>query len=329
MTDNIVVVGAGAFGTALALSGLRTGANVSLYIRDEETATILKEDRVNHRYLPGVSLPEKLEIITNFEAVTKADFVLLVTPTKGVFETVSALRSHLNPMVPLIICSKGIDLQTQSLITDVLSSLVSNPLAVLSGPSFAIDIAHNLPVAVMLAAENIELATELSRKLRHDRFRCYASDDRIGVQIGGAFKNVLAIASGIVAGKLMGQSAQAALLARGLAEMSRFGCHLGGHQETFMGLAGVGDLILTGSSPTSRNYSLGFQMGQGKTLDEILQNRVGVTEGVTTSLAIYELAKSRKIYTPIVDAVYHLLHNKGKLDITIESLLSRQSDTEF
>lgn len=332
MSIRITVVGAGAFGTALALSCLKTGACVSLVTRRPEIADELRRTRRNQRYLKDISLPETLEISSDLEILGGADLILLATPAQSAPDSVSLLIPHISLSVPLVICAKGIHLEKQALLTDVIRPLLPNPLAVLSGPSFAIEVAQNLPVAVMLAAQTMEEATTISRQLRHDRFRCYATDDLVGVQVGGAVKNVIAIASGIVAGKELGQSAQAALLSRGLAEMMRIGQKLGGRQETLMGLSGVGDLILTGSSMTSRNYSLGFQMGQGRSLENILAERAGVTEGLATSSAVYKLGKKfplEIIYTPIIDAVYDLLHNKISLEQTIEMLLSRQSDTEF
>ncbi len=328
----IIIVGAGAFGTALALSCLRTGASVSLVARRPEIADELRGTRQNQRYLKNIQLPEALEISSDFEILGGADLILLATPTQSASDSVRRFIPYLSQSVPLVICAKGIHLENQTLLTDTIRPLISNPLAVLSGPSFASEMAQNLPVAVMLAAQTVEEATVISRQLRHDRFRCYATDDLVGVQVGGAIKNVIAIASGIVAGKELGQSAQAALLSRGLAEMMRIGQKLGGRRETLMGLSGVGDLILTGSSINSRNYSLGFHMGQGRSLEDILAGRAGVTEGFATCSAVYKLGKKSPtdtIYTPIIDAVYDLLHNKVSLEQTIETLLSRQSDMEF
>lgn len=332
MSLSIVVVGAGAFGTALALSCLKTGARVSLLARRPEMAENLLRDRMNKRYLKNIPLPELLTISSNPEILAEADLILLATPAQSMIESITWLKPFLKIVTPLVICAKGLHLERQALLSDVVKSVISNPLAILSGPSFAIEMAQNLPVAVMIAAQTLGEATQISRLLRHDRFRCYATDDMAGVQVGGAVKNVIAIASGIVAGRLLGQSAQAALLSRGLAEITRIGCQMGGRQETFMGLAGVGDLILTGSSMLSRNYSLGFEIGTGRFLEDVLGERHGVTEGVSTSSAVYQMGKKaskERIYTPIIDAVYFLLHNRVSLEDTIDTLLSRQSDTEF
>lgn len=332
MTLNISIVGAGAFGTALALSSLKTGARVTLLTRRPEMAEDLSRNRMNQRYLKDSNLPDSLFISSNPEVLQESDLILLATPAQSMDESVVGLRPFFKSMTPLVICAKGIHLEQKALLSNVLRPLVSNPLAILSGPSFAIEMAQNLPVAVMIAAETLETATQISHQLRHDRFRCYATDDMIGVQVGGAVKNVIAIASGIVAGRKLGQSAQAALLSRGLVEMTRIGLSLGARRETFMGLSGVGDLILTGSSMTSRNYSLGHEIGMGRSLEEILSERIGVIEGIATSSAVYFMGRKSiagKIYTPIIDAVYHLLHTKISLEETIDTLLSRQSDTEF
>jgi glycerol-3-phosphate dehydrogenase (NAD(P)+) len=326
------VVGAGAFGTALALSCLRSGAAVTLFVRRQELADDLLRNRTNETYLKGIPLPEELHITGNLVDLETVDLILLAVPAQKTPEMIDWINPHLNPSIPLVICSKGIHLETRRLLSDVIQSMIPNRLSVLSGPSFALELAQNLPTAVMIASQDLEEARSIARFLRHDRLRCYATDDRIGVQVAGASKNVIAIASGIVEGKNLGHNAQAALLSRGLAEMMRLGVALGGRGETFMGLAGVGDLFLTGSSRMSRNYSLGIDIGKGKSLSEILGGRLTVTEGVATGAALYHLGKSfpgQRPYTPIIDAVYHLLYEGKGLEETIQDLLSRQSDREF
>lgn len=329
MNHKIVVVGAGAFGTALSLSCLHTGAAVHLLTRSAEQATELTQSQHNHKYLDGIALPAELKITADPACLRTADLILLVTPAQKTIESLNAIKAHMAETTPLVLCAKGIHLEKKMLLSDVVRPLVANPIAVLSGPSFAIDMARNLPTAVMLAATTLDEAMQISHLLRHDRFRCYASQDMKGVQAGGALKNVIAIASGIVEGKALGENARAALLSRGLAEITRIGMVLGGQRETFMGLAGMGDLVLTGSSMTSRNYSLGVEIGKGKQFKDILAGRSSVTEGFATSSAVYHISKNAKIHTPIVDAVYDLLHNDRNVNETIERLLSRQSDTEF
>lgn len=331
---NISVIGSGSFGTALALSSLRTGAKVTLVTRSEEKASELTQTRENKRYLPGILFPNTLQITSDLSTINEANLILLATPAQSTRLSLENLHPHLPSTTPIVLCAKGIDLAKTQLLSDVASSVLSNPIAILSGPSFAIDVSRNNPIAVIIAAASLDLATTLAHQLRHDRFRCYASDDLIGVQVGGAVKNVIAIASGIVQGKGLGESAQAALLSRGLAEIIRIGLALGAKKETFMGLSGVGDLILTGSSPTSRNYSFGVEMGKGRSISDILGERVSVTEGISTCSAIYHLAKSKKIHTPLIDTIYHLLHTESQetdktLNQAIDNLLSKQSDQEF
>lgn len=327
---HIVVIGTGAWGTALALSCLHTTSRVTLIARRPEFAQELQEQRVNNRYLPDVPLPASLTIESSLQEALKADLILLVTPAQATQMMCEQLQKiNLPPHIPLVLCSKGIDLTHNQLLTQTAQALLPNPLAVLSGPSFADEVGRNLPAAVTLACQSLDLAKTISQSLRHSRFRCYASDDLIGVQVGGALKNVLAIACGIVQGRQLGNNTLAALMTRGLAEMRRFGLAMGGQSETFLGLSGVGDLILTGSSQQSRNFSLGFQLGQGKDLETILNQRHNVTEGVYTAAAVHHLAKKMTLHMPVCAGVYELLHQNESVDAIIEKILSKQSDLEF
>jgi glycerol-3-phosphate dehydrogenase (NAD(P)+) len=328
--SRIVVIGSGAWGTALALSCLQGNSDVTLVTRRPEFAAELRRSRENTRYLPHVALPDHLVITSDLGVVQAADVILLVTPA----QTTEAMSRQLQAIpisvsTPLVLCAKGIDLTNNRLLTETTRSYLANPLAVLSGPSFADEVARNLPTAVTIAADTLTLATEISKILRHSRLRCYASDDLIGVQVGGALKNVLAIACGVVHGRELGNNTSAALMTRGLAEMRRFGLALGGQSETFLGLSGVGDLILTGSSQQSRNFSLGFQLGQGRHLEEILRERHHVTEGIATAAAVYHMATEHQIHMPISMGVYDLLHKDKNVDVIIEKILSKQSDLEF
>ena len=326
--SKIVVIGAGAFGTALALNSVRCGHQTTLIARRPEFASELHQSRFNQRYLKDVPLPDTLTITAALNNIKSADMIILATPAQSLSDTCIGLKSQLAAKTPLVIAAKGIDRQRLQLLSTVVSDIVANPVAILSGPSFAIEIAHSLPTAVMLAATDLNVALELSQLLRHQYFRCYASDDVIGVQVAGAVKNIIAIAAGITHGRNLGENASAALLSRGLAEMTRLGITLGGKQETFLGLAGVGDLILTGSSSQSRNFSLGLALGQGQSLEDILAGRNGVTEGIATSAAIIELAKRHQVRMPICQSIYELLHCGSNLDLIIEKLLSKQADLE-
>jgi glycerol-3-phosphate dehydrogenase (NAD(P)+) len=328
--NKIAVIGTGAWGTALSLSCLHAERDVTLYARHADFAHELQTTRYNRRYLPNIELPDSLRITADWASLNEADLVLLVTPAQKTQELSEKLRqSSLKPSTPIVICAKGIDLTHLHLLSETVRMILPNPLAVLSGPSFARDVAQNLPSAVIVAANSLALAMEISQSLRHPHFRCYASTDMIGCQIGGALKNVLAIACGVVRGRNLGDNASAALMTRGLAEMRRFGLALGGATDTFLGLAGVGDLILTGSSQQSRNFTLGFLLGQGQSLEDILNQRHSVTEGVATSAAVHQLSQKYNLHMPICQGIYQLLHQKNSVDAIIEQILSKQSDLEF
>ena len=335
MTTNkhIAVLGAGAWGTALAVSMNRARHEVALLPRRKEHADEINNGHENQRYLNGIAIDPSILVSEDPAILKTADILLWVTPAQYSSEIAKSIVPYLPKHIPVIICSKGIDTHNEiidknSLLTSVLSKILSNPIAVLSGPNFAIEIAQGLPAAATLAAFSKELALELAQTLRHPSFRIYASDDPIGVQISGAVKNVIAIACGIVLGKQLGNNASAALITRGLAEIRRAGISLGGKIETFLGLAAVGDLTLTCSSPQSRNMSLGIALGQGQKLKDILNNRHSIAEGIYTTEAIYKLAKYKNIQMPICTGVYNVLYNDRSVDQAIESLLARQSDWE-
>ncbi|WP_032112978.1 NAD(P)H-dependent glycerol-3-phosphate dehydrogenase [Candidatus Paracaedibacter symbiosus] len=326
----IAVYGSGAFGTALAISCVRAGQDVALLTRSPVTAAILNADRRNERYLPGITFPESLKISHDLKNLTSSDLILLATPAQSLFTVLADLKPYLNPMTPLILCAKGIDRQHQMLLSDVAKQQVSNPIAMLSGPSFAIEIAQNQPTAVMLAAESLEDAIALSQPLRHANFRCYASEDLVGVQIAGAVKNVIAIASGIVYGKAFGNNTRAALLSRGLAEMCRLGLAMGAKQETFLGLAGVGDLILTGTSELSRNFCFGKIWGETLSRETAMAAMAGkVVEGSATAEVLKSIAEQHQVRMPICQNVYDLLYTAKPLQEIIDALLSHQSNLEI
>ncbi len=328
-TKHVVVVGAGAFGTALALSALKAGQKVTLYARRQEQIDALSLKRFNDRYLPDVPLPEALTLTSDLSVLKTADVVLLVTPAQQTDTVVDSLKPFLKLSTPIVVCAKGIHREEKSLLSGIVRRRVANPVAVLSGPSFADELARGMPTAVMIASQDIEVAESIAKTLRHGTLRCYASSDIIGVQAAGACKNVIAIASGIVDGLGMGCNARAALLSRGLAEMTRLGVALGGEKETFLGLAGVGDLFLTATSEKSRNYSFGLQLGQGQSGDDILSRRHSVTEGVVTTAAIHDIAKKLNVYAPLTTAVYRVLHGHETIESVILDVLSRQSEREF
>ena len=317
------VVGAGAWGTALALVALQTNENTILWSHEEDVAESINNSHENQAYLPQVALPPGLKATANLADLAHCDALLMVTPAQFLRATLSKITAAMAPK-PLVLCAKGIEQGTLKFMSEVAAEVAAEwPLAVLSGPSFAADVARGLPTAVTLAAEDEALAKSLAAAIGGPYFRPYLSTDVIGAEIGGAVKNVLAIACGIVEGRGLGRSAHAALIARGFAEMNRLGLALGASLTTMSGLAGLGDLVLTCSSTQSRNMSLGHALGEGKPLADILAARTAVTEGVATAPALVMLAKSRGIEMPISEAVNDILSGAKSVDAAIETLLSR------
>jgi len=326
----IAIYGSGAFGTAMALSCVRAGCNVTLIARDDATAEFIQSSRKNEKYLPGIEIPQPIQVTANLAALTQSDLVVLATPAQSLFTILNTLKPFLKRDVPIIICAKGIDKTHYLLLSDIVKQQVTSPIGLLSGPSFAIEIAQNQPTAVMLAAESLDLAIALSQPLRHETFRCYATNDLIGTQIAGAVKNVIAIASGIVYGKSFGNNTRAALLSRGLAEMCRLGLAMGAKSETFLGLAGMGDLLLTGTSEQSRNFRFGKIWGETNSKQAAVTTMQGkVVEGVATAEALQSLATQYQVRMPICKSVHDLIYKDIPLEMVIKSLLASQSDVEI
>jgi glycerol-3-phosphate dehydrogenase (NAD(P)+) len=319
----IAVLGAGAWGTALANAAARAGREVVLWEFDESRARALIRARVNTVYLPGVKLAEEVTPVADIKAVSGCDAALLVVPAQAMRATALLLAPHLKKDVPLISCAKGIERGTLCFMSQILRIVMPhNPACTLSGPSFAADVANGLPAAVTMAARDEWLAADLSRALASPVLRLYHSDDVIGVEIGGAAKNVIAIGAGIAAGCGLGQSAGAAFIARGFAELRRFGSALGGKPETLMGLSGLGDLVLTATSPQSRNFSYGAAIGKGATPDGKL------AEGAFTAQALVELAQKNHVDMPIATAVRDVLDGKISVGEAVETLLARPLTSE-
>jgi len=325
----IGVIGAGAWGTALAQSACLAGCKVTLWARESETANTINQTHENTHYLKGIQLDPSLNATTNLEQVADNDVLLLVTPAQFVRQSTINIAPFIKDQTPVIICAKGIETTTSKLMSEVLSETIPNATpAILSGPSFAVDVAKGLPTAVTLATKEESLSKNLSQTLSHKALRPYWSDDLIGVQIGGAVKNVLAIAAGIVVGKQLGASAHASVISRGFAELNRFAISYGANPKTMNGLSGLGDLVLTCSSPQSRNMSLGIELGQGNSLDDILKSRNGVSEGVYTAKAVSSIAKERQIQMPISDAITAIITQSISVDEAISTLLSRALKAE-
>jgi glycerol-3-phosphate dehydrogenase (NAD(P)+) len=320
----IGVLGGGAWGTALAQSARRAGREAVLWAYEFETVEEINAHHTNRIYLPGVNLDPRIRATANMAAVAEADALLLVSPAQFVRAVASELAPRLKPGTPVAICTKGLEQTSGKVMAEVAAECLPEArLAVLSGPSFASEAARNLPVALTLACEDRELGRDLAAALGHKTFRLYWTDDMLGAQIGGAVKNVLAIAAGIVEGRRFGASAHAAITTRGFAELVRLGTALGARAETLMGLSGLGDLILTCSSSQSRNMSLGQALGRGQKLADILGARKSVTEGYHSAGAIVALAKTHGVEMPICEAVSTVLTGGAKVDDAIDSLLSR------
>ncbi|MBT5110514.1 MAG: NAD(P)-dependent glycerol-3-phosphate dehydrogenase [Rhodospirillaceae bacterium] len=321
----ITIIGGGAFGTALACVARRNGADTILWARSESVVDSINRGVGNPDYLPGVALEPGIAATTDIDAaITGADAILLATPSQYLRGVVQSFTATLDPETPLIICAKGVERGANLLMSEVLAQVApENPVAVLSGPTFAIEVARRLPTAVTLAARDADLAERLAAMIGSPIFRPYVSSDPIGAEICGAVKNVLAIACGILQGRQMGDNARAALITRGVAEIARLGAAKGAHPATVMGLSGLGDLTLTCNAMQSRNFSLGVALGEGQTLDDILQSRQSVAEGVTSAESVVALAGSMDVEMPICAAVNRIVTEGGDIDETIAGLLSR------
>ena len=327
--DSIAVIGAGAWGTALAQTLVQAGRSVTLWAREPETVADINDRHVNRTFLPGVALDAKLRATQSLAACASADAILLVCPAQHVRAVTAGLAPHVRPGQPLVICAKGIEQATGLLMGAVAATTVPDmTLAALSGPSFAADVARGLPAALTIACRDERLGKLLAERLGDRQLRLYWSDDVVGVELGGALKNVLAIAAGIVDGKGLGASAHAALVTRGFAEMRRLGQALGARHETMMGLSGLGDLVLTCGSPQSRNMSLGRALGEGESLKAILDERVSVTEGVFTAAAVVRIAHEKKVEMPIIEAVHSILEGHRSVEDAIAGLMSRPFKAE-
>jgi glycerol-3-phosphate dehydrogenase (NAD(P)+) len=323
--NHIVVIGAGAWGTALALTCARAGRKVTLWEHDAANVAQLKSKRES-LFLPGVRLDDAIAIAGDIAETGKAQALLLVVPAQSVRAVAKDLALVLGKGTPVIVCAKGIERGSKKFMSEILAECAPNVVpAILSGPSFATDVARGLPTAVTLAAGDGALAGELARAIGSATFRPYHSSDIRGVEIGGAAKNVLAIAAGIVGGRGLGASASAALTTRGFAELVRFGKAYGAKPETMMGLSGLGDLLLTCSSSQSRNFSFGVNLGRGQKPGAI---HGGLAEGTFTAPVLLEMARERLVDMPIAAAVAALLDETISVDAAIESLMARPLKSE-
>lgn len=331
MNATVAVFGVGSWGTALALLLARNGHTVRLWGHDPEEVAPLGQDRENRRYLPGIHFPDSLTVGVDLAvALAGVDLALIVVPSHVYRATLERLRPHLAPTIGLAWATKGLEPGTGLFLHEVTAEVLGAawPAAVISGPSFASEVAQCLPTAVTVAARQADYAHQVAMVLHGSNLRAYTSNDVIGVELGGAIKNVLAIATGIADGLGFGANARAALITRGLAEMVRLGLAVGGQRETFMGLAGVGDLVLTCTDDQSRNRRFGLDIGRGGTVDAALATIGQVVEGAATAREALRLARQRRVEMPITEQVDRVLHHGQNPRRAVEILLARDLKSE-
>lgn len=325
------VIGGGAWGTALALVCARAGLTTTLWAREAEVVDAIRTRNENSVFLPGIAFDSPVAATGDMAELASCDLILNVTPAQHLRSSLAAFAPHARKGVPILLCAKGVEQGSLKLMTEVLAETLPDACpAVLSGPSFAGEVARGLPTAVTLACPDEDLGRDLAEAIASPLFRPYLATDMIGAEIGGSVKNVLAIACGIVEGRGLGRSAHAALITRGFAELTRLAQALGGEAETVAGLCGLGDLVLTCSSTQSRNNRIGLALGQGMTLEEALASLGGaVAEGVASAPAVRGLAAKHGVEIPICDTVAAILAGEADIDAAIAGLLSRPLKTEF
>lgn len=321
----VAVLGGGSWGTALAINASRGGNAVRLWARDAGVIEEINRDRTNEKYLPGVKVDPGIEAVSGLaEALAGAQLALIVTPAQTIRETAGRIADAGTGQMPLVVCAKGIERETGKLPAAILAELLpGSPLAALSGPSFAGDVARGLPTAVTIGSNDMALSNAIAERLSTKTLRCYASDDLAGVELGGALKNVMALAVGAAHGMALGASAQAALVARGFAEMSRLAGALGAKPHTLAGLSGLGDLVLTCSGPQSRNFAFGMALGQGESLDNL-----PLAEGAHTAAIAAQLASQHNVQAPVTEALSAILAGRITAREAVGQLMDRPLKSE-
>ena len=319
--ERVAVIGGGAWGTALAQVAAANGREVLLWALESDVVAAINKIHENPLFLKGIKLSPSIRATSNFSDLSAVDAWLVVTPAQHMRAVLGRLPC---PNMPLVLCSKGIEESSGKLLHEVAREVCpTSPIAVLSGPTFAHEVAAGLPTAVTLACQDKTTGEALRSRINLTNFRTYLTDDVCGAEVGGAVKNVLAIACGVAEGRGLGQNARAALIARGFAEMTRFGLAMGARRETLAGLSGLGDLVLTCSSTSSRNFSLGKAIGEGRPVAELLTDRRTVAEGAHTAPVLHRIAVERDIDMPLVAAVVDLLEGRMKIGELLETMLSR------
>lgn len=326
----ISVIGAGSWGTTLACLLSDKGYDVTLWVHEKELAEEINNTRINRIYLPDIILPDNLKVTYSIDVtVKKARYIVNAVPAQFTRAVFKEALPYMPDQTIIISASKGIERGTLLTVSSILKELSAHPVAVLSGPSFAKEVIKKMPAAVTLAAEDKNIGYMLQEVFSLNNFRVYTHDDIIGVEIGGALKNVMAIAAGISDSLGLGNNARASLITRGLAEMTRLGIAMGAKERTFSGLSGIGDLVLTCTSPLSRNYTVGAKLGQGIKLKDILNQTKSVAEGVATAESAYDLSKKYNIEMPIVEQVYKVLNEDKDPVLAVKDLMERSLKTEF
>ena len=332
MPPTLSVFGTGSWGTALAIHAARNGCNTLLWGHNPQQTQLLQQTRENARYLPGITFPTCLEVTDNIQKTAEFSPIILISVPSHAFKTtLEKIKPHLGPKPKIAWATKGFASNNGSLLSDAVESVVGqNALtAVLSGPSFAREVANGLPTAITVASASNQFANDVAAIFHHRCFRAYTSSDIIGVQVGGACKNVLAIAAGIADGLGFGANTRAALITRGLTEIMRLGTKLGGHSDTFMGLAGLGDLILTCTDNQSRNRRFGLALGQGKSREEAINEIAQSVEGISAAREAYLLGQKHQVEMPITEQVYNVLFNALPPRQAVQNLLARDQRPEI
>ena len=326
---NIGILGSGAWGTALSCILNKEKNKTILWAYEKQVVHQINKFKINKIFLPIIKIPNNVYGTNDLKDLVLCKFIFLCIPSQFIKEIVLQFKKYYKKEMIFVICSKGIEQDSQLLISEIIKKILpQSKIAVLSGPSFAIEVARKLPTAVTVASKNQKDAKALAKLINSRNFRCYYSSDIIGVQLGGVIKNILAIASGIVESQKLGANAKAALLTRGLVEMKRIGLAYGAKESTFYGLSGLGDLSLTCNSILSRNFTTGLLVGKGKKIKQIIKSKKTISEGVINSKTIFNLSKKKGIEMPVCESVYKILYKNYKIKETIEKILSRKIKQE-
>jgi glycerol-3-phosphate dehydrogenase (NAD(P)+) len=333
MQSNIVVIGAGSWGTTLANLLAKKGFPVTLWCFEVDLAERIRQTGINDLYLPQIKLSENLRVENDLTAsVSGKDVLLFVTPSQVTRHVLKQVLPYIAPQALILSASKGIENDSLMLLSEVFAEVLPQQMhaqiGFISGPSFAKEVSQDMPTAVVAAARDLAVAERIQQLFSSDRFRVYTSNDIVGVELGGAMKNVIALAAGVADGLGFGHNTRAALITRGLAEMTRLGLKLGGQIETFAGLAGMGDLVLTCTGDLSRNRSVGIELGRGRKLDDILSGMQMIAEGVKTTLSAYQLAQKLEVEVPIIEQMYQILYENKEPEKAVNDLMLRDLKAE-